>query len=365
MFRKYLLPLLAIAGILFGAYSIVSSARPTPAAQPVVPPSQSPYRSQIAGSGIVEANTENISVGTLVSGVVVDVPVKVNQDVKRGDVLFRLDDRDLQAQKRTQEAALLMAERQLAKLIASPRPEDVPPLEAKVAEAEALLADMKSQWTRAEELRDTKAISEEEMTHRRYLMAQAQASLEQAKANLAQLKAGTWSADIDIARANVQSARATVAATLTNIERLVVTAPITGRVLQVNVRVGEYAQAGSFGGPANTLMLMGNVDPLYVRVDVDENDAWRIVGHPDAEGVVRGNPTARAPLKFVRIEPYVIPKKSLTGDTNERVDTRVLQIICSLEGSSLPVYAGQQMDVFINAPTPATGASQPVASGKR
>ena len=83
---------------------------------------------------------------------------------------------------------------------------------------------------------------------------------------------------------------------------------------------------------------------------MDENDAWRIKGHPDAEGVVRGNPSAKANLKFVRIEPYVIPKKSLTGDTTERVDTRVLQIIYSLEGSSLPIFVGQQMDIFISAP---------------
>jgi HlyD family secretion protein len=74
-----------------------------------------------------------------------------------------------------------------------------------------------------------------------------------------------------------------------------------------------------------------------------------VVGQPDAVGEVRGNPDYHAALKFVRIEPYVIPKKSLTGDTTERVDTRVLQIIYSLQGAKIPIYAGQQMDVFIDA----------------
>src|SRR5258707_14634986 len=82
MFRKYLLPLLAVAGIVFAVYSVVASTKVVPAAQPVVAPAQSPYASQIAGSGLVESNTENISVATLVSGVVVEVPVVVNQDVK-------------------------------------------------------------------------------------------------------------------------------------------------------------------------------------------------------------------------------------------------------------------------------------------
>jgi hypothetical protein len=43
----------------------------------------------------------------------------------------------------------------------------------------------------------------------------------------------------------------------------------------------------------------------------------------------------------------VIPKKSLTGDSTERVDTRVLQALYSFDRKQLPFYIGQQMDVFI------------------
>ena len=46
----------------------------------------------------------------------------------------------------------------------------------------------------------------------------------------------------------------------------------------------------------------------------------------------------------------MLPKKSLTGDSAERVDTRVLQVLYSFDPKSLPVYVGQQMDVFIEAP---------------
>src|SRR5439155_19530690 len=90
---------------------------------------------------------------------------------------------------------------------------------------------------------------------------------------------------------------------------------------------------------------------LNVRVDVDENDAWRI--RPDAPAIasVRGNLQLKTPVKFVRIEPYVVPKRSLTGDSTERVDTRVLQILYSFDRGALPVYVGQQLDVFIDAPS--------------
>ena len=43
------------------------------------------------------------------------------------------------------------------------------------------------------------------------------------------------------------------------------------------------------------------------------------------------------PLHFVRFEPYVIPKESLTGDTTERVDTRVLQVIYSFDRGDMPI----------------------------
>jgi len=97
-------------------------------------------------------------------------------------------------------------------------------------------------------------------------------------------------------------------------------------------------------------MIFGSVTPLHVRVDVDEHDAWRVRGGTQAVASPRGNGSIRIPLEFVRFEPYVIPKKSLTGDSTERVDTRVLQIIYRVKEQSAPLYVGQQVDVYIETP---------------
>jgi hypothetical protein len=62
----------------------------------------------------------------------------------------------------------------------------------------------------------------------------------------------------------------------------------------------------------------------------------------------------------VRVEPYVVPKVSLTGSSTERVDTRVLQVIYSFEcPKDRPVYVGQQVDLFVKSgiPTPASKES--------
>ena len=68
-----------------------------------------------------------------------------------------------------------------------------------------------------------------------------------------------------------------------------------------------------------------------------------------ATAAVRGNSNLKTPLTFVRFEPFVIPKKSLTGDSTERVDTRVLQVMYQVDTDNLRLFVGQQMDVFIDA----------------
>jgi hypothetical protein len=66
---------------------------------------------------------------------------------------------------------------------------------------------------------------------------------------------------------------------------------------------------------------------------------------------LRGNSQVTYALEFVRFEPYVVPKASLTGDTTERVDTRVLQVIYRFKDPKARVFDGQQMDVYIDAAT--------------
>ena len=89
---------------------------------------------------------------------------------------------------------------------------------------------------------------------------------------------------------------------------------------------------------------------MAVRVDVDENDAWRVEAGRPARAILRGNTEVSFPLTFVRFEPYVIPKRSLTGESTERVDTRVLQIIYNFDKKDLPIFVGQLVDVYIESP---------------
>jgi RND family efflux transporter MFP subunit len=303
MFRKYILPLLALVGVGVGVLAAVRSAQVTPPALPVSDAPQPPYQTFVAGAGIIEANTENIAIGTQIAGIVSKIYVQIGSNVKAGDPLFTIDDRAQRA---------LVTSRQAA-----------------AQAAEAQLADAKYELNLAETLAAQKITSIEERDRDRIAVQKAEAELAQARADL-------------------KSAE-------TDLDRLTVRAPVDGQVLQLKVRLGEFAPTGVLAQP---LILFGSVSPLHVRVDVDENDAWRVRAGAPAVGFLRGNKEITTPLNFVRFEPYVIPKQSLTGDSTERVDTRVLQVIYSFERGDLPMFAGQQVDVFINA------AEQPQNWGK-
>jgi HlyD family secretion protein len=348
MVRRYLLPLLAVAGVAFAMWTVVLGNRPVPAAPPVASPAPAPFASYVAGSGIIEPSTQNIAIGTHVSGVVTGIFVQVGDTVKAGDPLFALDDRALQAELVQRRASLHMQQEQLTKLLRQPRPEEVPQDEANVKAAEAALGDARNQLALAESLQDKRAMSAEDLSKRRWAVVTNDAKLAQARAQLALRKAGAWKPDVDIARAQVVTAEAQLKQTEIDIARLTLRALVSGQILQVNIRLGEFAQAGVLTTP---LLLLGNVEPLHVRVDIDENDAWRVRPEAAAMASMRGNRELKTPLQFVRFEPYVVPKKSLTGDTTERVDTRVLQVLYRFNRGDLPVYVGQQMDVFIEAPS--------------
>jgi multidrug resistance efflux pump len=364
LFGKLVLPVLAAGMLVFAVLHVVRAQQAPPNPPPPVEPARTPFGKTVAGAGIVEPETENVSLGSPLPGVVLETRVSVNdvgKVVRQGDLLFQVDDRPLRAQLKYQEAALEAAKAQLAKLEAQPRPEEVPPSEAKVRVARATVDLQRDLSERARRLLPSGSMAQEDVNQRVLSVEVANQQLAQAQADLRLLKAGAWEPDKAIARAAIVQAEAQIVQTKVDLDRTQVRAPMEGKVLQVNVRVGEYVGAP----PSQALVVLGSVKKLHVRVDVDEHDIPRAakVFSPGGTAVAspRGEPKTKIPLRFVRVEPYVIPKKSLTGDNTERVDTRVLQVIYEVERDRDDLYVGMQLDVFIDAqprPEPLSPASE-------
>jgi len=307
-FLRYLTFIVALAG-LYGIFTvsnkIKSAESPIPLAPPQAPPER-PYDQMIAANGIVESFEENVIIAAPMAGLVSDVPVAIGQQVKKGEVLFVIDHREIEAQLMTAEAQILRAR-------------------AAVQVAEAQRTTARSVFDRLDRVDDKRAIIEQEWQTAKDQLQVAEAQVLSAQAEL-------------------QAAEATKRSVELLITRYTVTAPRDGTVLQLNVRAGEWASTDA----KNPALLFGRTDRLQARVDVDEQNAVRIRAGQKAVAHIKGDRDQPIELKLEYIEPYVVPKTSLTGASTERVDTRVLQVVFSFTPpEKFRVYVGQQIDVFI------------------
>ena len=301
----------ALLGIVAMFLLVARLKKPDPVAPPLVEAATAPYQAAIGARGIVESLGENVHISPLVSGVVEEVYVKVGDQVKKGDPLFRVDSRAARAAVASREA-------------------EIPVLTARLAEAEANLAEKQDLLERVTKLGSKNVASEEEVRR---------ASFQHRAAAALQARAA----------AELQQGKVLLAEAQTDLDLTLVAAPRNGEILQVNIRSGEHASP-------NTMMeaiLLGDTSALQLRADVDEDSAWRVRPGAPATAYIKGTRDKPIPLTFVRVEPYILPKKSLTGESTERVDTRVLQVIYTFPAPKTPIYVGQQVDVFIDG-TPVT-----------
>ena len=274
---------LAVGGMMLAVWTVLTAGKQTPMPTPLVEPPRSPYDNTVAATGIIEAVNENVRIGPPAAGLVTKVFVAVGDRVREGDPLLQLDDRDLRAQLVARQAA-------------------IPPAQAQVEEQRYRIGDLDTQLKRLQAVRDSRAVSEDDVKRTWYASEMAKRALSRFEATLKQVTAQRDETQILL-------------------DRLTVRAPRPGTVLQVNIRAGEYALTT---GASEPLMLLGDMQQLQVRAEVDEVNAPLIIPQRPGIAYLKGNTAHAIPLTFVRVEPYIVPKKSLTGDNSERVDTRVL-----------------------------------------
>jgi len=356
-------PLVALAMISFAGWSIATkhSSRIVTSSPPITAPTN-PYDDDVAGTGIVEPASELIALAIERGGVVTRIDVVAGDRVEVGQPLFAIDDRDYRAAVAQDEAGVAAADASIAAI-----DESLIAQRDTIEQARAALDGAEAERLRAslDHTRYTELVRDSWATRQRLETAaadarKADASVAAAKAALAgaQHQIEVLSAQRKETEAKLGRAKATLEQARVDLDKTVVKAPISGAILKVNVRLGEYAQAGVLPDP---LMTMGSVEPLHVRVDIDETETWRVRPGNSAIARLRGNPDISTPLTFVRFEPYVLPKRSLTGDTTERVDTRVLQALYQFAPSEFPAFVGQQVDVFIAAPSRKSATRSPTS----
>src|SRR5215472_10199559 len=308
------IPLLAIAMVSFAGWSIAAKHDPRVVAPPPIAAPTNPYEDNVAGTGIVEPASEVIALAIERVGLVTRISVVAGDRVTAGQPLFAIDDRNYRAAVAQDEAAVAASE-------------------ASITTIEQSLIQQRN------------TIDQTRATLHSAKAERLRASLDQTR--YAELARDTWAPRqrLETADADAQKAQASVASAK---------AAFAGAQQQIEILSAQRKAAEAKLGQARATL-------EQARVDIDETETWRIRPDHTALARLRGNPEISAPLSFVRFEPYVLPKRSLTGDTTERVDTRVLQALYEFNPSEFPAFVGQQVDVFIAAPSRAAATRSPTS----
>lgn len=299
---------LGIIGLFSGIiYTFVRGNPPPAPPNQLTLPATSPFKHNISANGLIEANTQNINVGSFTSGIVDKVFVVEGNIVKQGDPLFQLDQRTAQTQVMLNEKQIQTAQHT-------------------IDATQAELAEAIDQYKRSQNLK-AGVLSQEDVKKREFAVQKMQAQLE-------------------LNQSKLKEAQHQLELSKIIFDKLTVKAPVAGLILKVQVRLGEYI---SENAQNLSPVIMGNHQPLYIRAQIDENDGWRFKENLKAIAYLKSNKDINFPLNFVRIEPYARSKQQLSGDSRELVDTRVIEIIYKIEGDSENIFIGQQVDVFIEA----------------
>ncbi|MDX2211402.1 MAG: biotin/lipoyl-binding protein [Sphingopyxis sp.] len=311
-FSRMILPTLAVVGIV-GSVIYIASSQPdrslaTPPETPARTPEAQRQSGSVVGTGVVEPSSETVDIAAHVSGVVARVFVRPGDQVAAGQPLLEIDSR-------TARAAVSEAAAQAATARQS------------IAAAQTALNDAQNQYALYQSIDDARAVSQQEVITRRDAVANARAELAVATAQARQAEAQLVQARVEL-------------------ERHTVRAPAAMEVLQVDTRAGEFAGTQ---GTAAVLLKLGATKPLHIRLDIDENQIERLDIGKAAVISPRGDARRQVTATFVRAEPLIVPKVSLTNSATERVDVRVLQLIFALPDGERGFFVGQQVDGFVPA----------------
>jgi len=356
--RKILFAL-SLLGLLAGCVVAYLSAITQPPLAPAFNPPTNPYPKGIYAEGMVESDQPsgvNINVYPEVSGTVKEIAVKEGQEVRKGEVLLRIDDSIQRATVEQLQSQARAAFTLLAELKAQPRKETLDVAEAQVVAAEAALKTAQDALEKQQAAYEVnpKSISKDALDTARNAVATAKANLEVACRQRDLTKAGAWIYDINNQEQTYQAAAKSYSSASALLAKYTLLAPKDGIVMAINPTVGSYVSGqgsyDSYTQGMDPVLVLGSAQQyLNVRCYVDEILVPRLPppSRMKAQMSVRGA-SVKVPLEFVRMQPVVSPKIELSDQRQERVDVRVLPIIFRVEKpKDMNLYPGLLVDVYI------------------
>ncbi len=296
-----------VLGAAVGAWRM--AATPKAAAYGTVPVRRQTIAKTIAATGTLQAVT-TVQVGTQVSGTISELYADFNSQVKKDQVIARLDPSQMQAQLAQANATWMgtQASVQAAQNNVLAADAAVQSAQANVAHADAVLQDAQTSLDRTKKLVDAGAAPAMSLPTAEAAMAEANAQKQQAVAqqNQAKAQAQASRSQVNQAQAQAAQAKASVDVAQVNLDHTVIKAPIDGVVVSRSVDVGQTV-AASLAAP--TVFLIANdLTRMQVLANIDEADVGQLNQNSKVSFTVDAYPTDtfRGTVSQVRLAPTTV-----------------------------------------------------------
>jgi HlyD family secretion protein len=298
----------------------------------------------IAGPGRVEPASEDIKIGSELSGRLKTVNVEEGDVIRSGQVMAELENADYRAQVESARANIVAKAAMLRKVINGARLQERAEAWSSVNEAKAVMENARSELRRRQQLFAAAVISREELERYAREADVAKAKYDAAVEQHALVDDHAREEDQSFAEADLQLAEGQLAEAEARYEKTFIRSPIAGTVLRKHHRSGESVSNSSTA--PDPILTIGDRKTLRVRVDVDETDVSKVrVGQSTYVTA-----DAFGQQKFwghvVRVGQQLGPKNVRTDEPTEKVDTKILETLVELDpNTNLP--DGLRVDAFI------------------
>ena len=298
----------------------------------------------IAGPGRVEPYSEDIQIGSELSGRLKSVNTEEGDAIHRGQVLAELENADYRAQVASARANVVAKEATLRKVINGARRQERAEAWSSVNEAKAVMENAQSELHRRQELFSAGVVSREELERYAREADVAKAKYDAAVEQHALVDDHAREEDQSFAEADLKLAQGQLEEAQARYEKSFIRSPIDGTVLRKHHRSGESVSNSST--VPDPILTIGDRKTLRVRVDVDETDVSKV--HVGQRAYVTADAFGKQKFwgRVVRLGQQLGPKNVRTDEPTEKVDTKILETLVELDpGSELP--DGLRVDAFI------------------
>jgi len=206
---------------------------------------------------------------------VVQIFVKSGDLVTINQPLFQLDTRELEISRQKIESQLISAQAELDKLLQQPSEVDLKQAEANYQEALIALENAQRTLERHRELFASGGLSKEQLEQSEDQVILKEQAVYVSKAQLDDLKKQPKKEDVEIRRAQISEVKASLESIKNQLEASLIKSPISGTVIDVNVKVGDIIQTGS-ATTTNITATIDDMSTMKVVVPINEIDVPRI-----------------------------------------------------------------------------------------